>query len=154
MRALILRINCLIQRRNASGARAELSGTRASQSRVKKFEIFGRVSLFLCDVNSLERFIICVGNREFCTMYKVYTIFTCTRLWYMGYMRTPCGTWGPLPVETRVTGPPIFVWRGQQCFWPPKFWEVYNKIYNNSNLVNNEVFKKLTTKLASMKYMY
>ena len=25
-------------------------------------------------------------------------------------------------------------------------------VYNNSNLVNNEVFKKLTTKLASMKY--
>ena len=39
---------------------------------------------------------------------------------------------------------------GEQCFWPPppQFWEVYN----NSNLVNNEVFKKLTTKLASMKY--
>ena len=30
----------------------------------------------------------------------------------------------------------------------PQFWEVYN----NSNLVNNVVFKKLTTKLASMKY--
>ena len=26
------------------------------------------------------------------------------------------------------------------------------EVYNNSNLVNNEVFKKLTTKLASMKY--
>ena len=32
---------------------------------------------------------------------------------------------------------------------PPNFWEVYN----NSNLVNNEVFKKLATKFASMKYV-
>ena len=32
---------------------------------------------------------------------------------------------------------------------PPPFWEVYN----NSNLVNNVVFKKLTTKLAGMKVL-
>ena len=44
--------------------------------------------------------------------------------------------------------PQIFVWGGQQWFWPPQILEVYN----NSNLVNNQVFKKLTTKLASMKY--
>ena len=44
--------------------------------------------------------------------------------------------------------PPNFRLGGQQWFWPPKIWEVYN----NSNLVNKEVFKKLTTKLASMKY--
>ena len=31
---------------------------------------------------------------------------------------------------------------------PPQILEVYN----NSNLVNNEVFKKLTIKLASIKY--
>ena len=60
-------------------------------------------------------------------------------------------TWGPLPVETRGTGPPPnFRWGGggQQWFWPPQILEVYN----NSNLVNNEVFKKLTSKLASMIY--
>ena len=44
--------------------------------------------------------------------------------------------------------PQIFVWGGQQWFWPPQILEVYN----NRNLVNNEVFKKLSTKLASMKY--
>ena len=44
--------------------------------------------------------------------------------------------------------PQIFVWGGQQWFWPFQILEVYNK----SNLVNNEVFKKLTIKLASMKY--
>ena len=47
--------------------------------------------------------------------------------------------------------------------WPPKFSlgggnngfgppPPILEVYNNSNLVNNEVFKKLTTKLASMKY--
>ena len=41
----------------------------------------------------------------------------------------------------------IFVW-GPTMLLAPKFCEVYNNI----NLVNNEVFKKLTTKLASMKY--
>ena len=59
--------------------------------------------------------------------------------------------WGPLPVETRGTGPPkIFVGGGgpTMVLAPPPILEVYN----NSNLVNNEVFKKLTTKLVSMKY--
>ena len=56
-------------------------------------------------------------------------------------------TWGPLPVETRGTGPPNFCVGANNDFGP-KFWEVYN----NRNLVINEVFKKLTTKLASMKY--
>ena len=28
-------------------------------------------------------------------------------------------SWGPLPVETRVTAPPHFRLGGQQCFWPP-----------------------------------
>ena len=53
--------------------------------------------------------------------------------------------WGPL--KEGHWPPQIFGW-GQQWFWPPKIWEVYN----NSNLVNNEVYNKLTTKLASMKY--
>ena len=58
--------------------------------------------------------------------------------------------WGPLPVETRGTGPPKFSFGGANngLAPPPQILEVYN----NSNLVNNEVFKKLTTKLASMKY--
>ena len=38
---------------------------------------------------------------------------------------------GPLPVETRVTGPPILV-GGPTMILAPKIWEVYN----NSNLVN------------------
>ena len=61
-----------------------------------------------------------------------------------------CQTWGPLPVETRGTGPPpkfSFGW-ANHGFGPPQILEVYN----NSNLVNNEVYKKLTTKLASIKY--
>ena len=57
--------------------------------------------------------------------------------------------WGPLPVETRGTAPPPkFSFGGPTMVPPPQILEVYN----NSNLVNNEVFKKLTTKLASMKY--
>ena len=57
--------------------------------------------------------------------------------------------WGPLPVETRGTGPPKFSFGGaNNGFGPPQILEDYN----NSNLVNNEVFKKLTTKLASKKY--
>ena len=43
--------------------------------------------------------------------------------------------------------PPKFSLGGQQWFWPQKIWEVS---YNN--LVNNEIFKKLTKQLASMKY--
>ena len=60
-------------------------------------------------------------------------------------------TWGPLPVETRGTAPPpqFSFGGGQKWFWPPP---PILEVYNNSNLVNNEVFKKLTTKLASMKY--
>ena len=57
--------------------------------------------------------------------------------------------WGPLPVETRGTGPPNFRLGGQQWFWPP---HPILEVCNNSNLENNEVCKKLTTKLASMKY--
>ena len=58
--------------------------------------------------------------------------------------------WGPLPVETRGTGPPPFSLGGggPTMVLAPQILEVYN----NSNLVNNEVFKKLTKKLASMKY--
>ena len=55
---------------------------------------------------------------------------------------------GPLPVETRVTGPPNFRLGANNDFGHQKF----EKFYNNCNLVNNVVFKKLTTKLASMKY--
>ena len=29
--------------------------------------------------------------------------------------------WGPLPVETRVTGPQIFVWGANNAFGPPNF---------------------------------
>ena len=59
------------------------------------------------------------------------------------------GPWGPLPVEMRGTGPPKFLFGGPtMVLAPPPILEVYN----NSNLVNNEVFKKLTTKLACMKY--
>ena len=35
---------------------------------------------------------------------------------------------------------------------PQKWEKEAREVYNNSNLVNNELFKKLTTKLASMKY--
>ena len=58
--------------------------------------------------------------------------------------------WGPLSVETRGTGPPPPNFRlgGPTMILAPQIWEVYN----NSNLVNNEVFKNLTTKLASTKY--
>ena len=52
--------------------------------------------------------------------------------------------------EGHCPPPQIFVWGGgQQWFWPPP---QILEVYNNSNLENNEVFKKLTTKLASMKY--
>ena len=44
--------------------------------------------------------------------------------------------------------PPNFRLGANNDFGPQNIWEV--KKY--SNLVNNEVFKKLTTKLASMKY--
>ena len=49
-------------------------------------------------------------------------------------------TWGPLPVETKVTAPPPNVGGGvaNNDFAPPPIGEVYN----NSNLVNNKVFKK------------
>ena len=45
--------------------------------------------------------------------------------------------------------PPIFGWGANNDLAPSK---KCLDVYNNSNLVNNEVFKKLTTKLASMKY--
>ena len=51
---------------------------------------------------------------------------------------------GPLPVEARVTSPPpskFSVVGANNDFDSPKI----RKVYNNSNLVNNEVFKKLTT---------
>ena len=47
--------------------------------------------------------------------------------------------------------PPNFRLGANNAFGPPpKFWEVFN----NSNLVNNEVFKKLKTKVATMKYYW
>ena len=59
-----------------------------------------------------------------------------------------CEAWDFLPVETRVTPPPNFR-LGAPTMIPPqnKIWD----FYNNSNLLSNEVSKKLTTKLASMK---
>ena len=45
--------------------------------------------------------------------------------------------------------PQIFVWGANNGFGPPP---QILEVYNNSNLVNNEVYKKLTTKLASIKY--
>ena len=47
--------------------------------------------------------------------------------------------------------PQIFVGGGgpTMVLAPPQILEVYN----NSNLVNNEVYKKLTTKLASIKLL-
>ena len=52
---------------------------------------------------------------------------------------------GSAAVETRVTAPPPIFVGGPTMILLPPIWEVYN----NSNLVNNEVFKKLTTKLIS-----
>ena len=77
---------------------------------------------------------------------RVYLLYL---LMYLLYLRMRVVSWGPLPVETRGTAPlPIFVGGGGNNGSPPPILEVYN----NSNLVNNEVFKKLTTKLASLKY--
>ena len=56
---------------------------------------------------------------------------------------------GSAPCRNEGHWPPKFSFgRPTMILAVPKIWEVYN----NSNLVNNEVFKKLTTKLASMKY--
>ena len=46
--------------------------------------------------------------------------------------------------------PPKFSLGGTMLLAPPPNFEKFI-LYNNSNLVNNEVFKKLQTKLASMK---
>ena len=55
----------------------------------------------------------------------------------------------PLPVETRVTAPPLQFSVGEPTMTLAH--QNLTSLYNN-NIVNNEVSKKLTTKLASMKY--